>query len=193
MSQLRLIRIVLSLALVLFGGFSAFAQSDLGTIRGSVSDPSGAVVPNASVTAINQGTGTERKVVTDDAGVYTVTNIPAGVYSVVIEAAGFKKFETRNNKLDSSSTLEINATLTVGAATETVEVSATAAQLQTESASVQKLITRQQIDALELNGRNPVVHGQPGSRRARRQPVRPVVQLQPGSVATSTARATRKT
>src|SRR5205807_261125 len=75
---------------------------------------------------------------------------------ITVENAGFKKFEAKDAKLDPSTTLAVDATLTVGQATETVEVTANATQLQTESASVQKLITRQQIDALELNGRNPV-------------------------------------
>jgi len=75
---------------------------------------------------------------------------------MIAEAAGFQKYETTNNKLDPSADLVIDATLTVGSASQTVEVSASTVQLQTESASVQKLITREQIDSLELNGRNPI-------------------------------------
>jgi Carboxypeptidase regulatory-like domain/TonB-dependent Receptor Plug Domain len=133
-----------------------FAQSDLGTITGFVKDPSGATVPNATVTVRNEATGTERRTSTNEAGNYTVSNIPAGFYSVSAEAKGFKKFESSHNKLDPSNTLGIDSSLTVGAAEETVEVTANAQVLQTESASVQKLVTREQIDALELNGRNPV-------------------------------------
>jgi hypothetical protein len=133
-----------------------FAQSDLGTITGFVKDPTGATIPNATVTVRNEATGTERKATTNEAGSFTVTNIPAGFYTIDVEAAGFKKFQTVHNKLDPSATLSLDAALTVGAASETVEVTATAVALQTESASVQKLVTRQQIDALELNGRNPV-------------------------------------
>ena len=136
-------------------GAVAFSQSDLGTIQGIVKDPSGASVPRAKITVRNQA-GLERTATSNDSGNYSVTNIPPSVYSVVVEAQGFKKFESTNNKLDPSSTLGIDATLTVGAASETVEVSATAVTLQTESASVQSLITREQIDSLELNGRNPV-------------------------------------
>ena len=93
---------------------------------------------------------------TNEAGYYTVTNIPSGVYSVAIVASGFKKFDSNNNKLDPSSVMGVDVVLTVGAATETVEVTASAARLQTESAVVSRQITREQIDALELNGRNPV-------------------------------------
>ena len=143
------------LAALGFFGINALAQSDLGSIQGVVKDPSTASVPNATVTVKNE-TGLERQTKTNDAGFFAITNIPPGTYNLAVEAAGFKKFESSNNKLDPSSTLGVDVSLSVGAATETVEVSASAAQLQTESASVQKLVTRDQIDSLELNGRNPV-------------------------------------
>jgi Carboxypeptidase regulatory-like domain/TonB-dependent Receptor Plug Domain len=133
----------------------AFGQSDLGSISGFVKDPSGATIPNARVTATNQ-TGLQRTVTTNESGFYTITNIPPGLYSIAVEVAGFKKFDSTNNKLDPSASLAMDATLTVGAATETVEVSATATVLQTENATVQKNVTRQQIEGLELSGRNPV-------------------------------------
>ncbi len=133
----------------------AFGQSDLGTISGFVKDPSGATVPNAKVTVRNQ-TGIDRAVSTNESGFYTVTNIPAGLYSLSAEAPGFEKYESTGNKLDPSGHLSVDVALTVGASTETVQVTANAATLQTESASVQQLVTRQQIDSLELNGRNPV-------------------------------------
>ena len=142
--------------LLLFAACLALsAQSDLGSISGFVKDPSGATIPNAKVAVHNQS-GLERQATTNESGYYTITNIPPGLYTLTVEAAGFKKFDSTSNKLDPSSNLLIDATMTVGAATETVEVAATAQVLQTESASVQALITRQQIDLLELNGRNPV-------------------------------------
>src|SRR5213075_2978056 len=81
-------------------------------------------------------------------------------------AAGFQRYETRDNKLDPSADLVIDVTMTVGSANQTVEVSASAVQLQTESAAVQKDVTREQIDALELNGRNPIFMANlvPGTR-----------------------------
>jgi carboxypeptidase family protein len=142
--------------LTLVACLALFAQSDFGSISGFVKDASGATVPNANVTVRNEATGTERRITTNESGYYTVTNIPSGLYTVTVEAAGFKKFESTHNKLDSNAALAIDAPLTIGAATETVEVTATAVVLQTESASVQALVTRQQIDLLELNGRNPV-------------------------------------
>src|SRR6266566_3139343 len=132
-----------------------FAQSDLGRISGFIKDPSGATIANAKVTVRNN-TGVERQTTTNESGYYVITNVPPGLYTMVAEVAGFQKYESSNNKLDPSGDLVIDATLTVGAATQTVEVSASTVQLQTESASVQKLVTREQIDSLELNGRNPI-------------------------------------
>ena len=104
----------------------AFAQSDFGSISGFVKDPSGAVVPKAQVSVKNEATGTERRTNTNESGYYTVTNIPAGLYTITAEAAGFKKYESMRNKLDPSGALAVDVTLVVGAATETVEVAASA-------------------------------------------------------------------
>jgi hypothetical protein len=149
-------RLCLAVAVCLALSGIAFAQSDNGTINGAVHDPSGATIPNAQVTVTNVASGSQRTVNTNEGGLYSVTNIPPGMYNVSVTASGFKKFDSTNNKLDPASTLEVNPTLQLGAASETVEVSAAATQLQTETASVQKLVTRQQIEALELNGRNPI-------------------------------------
>ncbi len=147
---------LLGFAALFLAAVSAFAQSDLGSIEGVVKDQSSATVPNATVKAKNEGNGSERTVKTNDAGFFVFTNIQAGAYTITVEAAGFKKFESKANKLDAASKLGLDVSLTVGAASETVEVTANATALQTESATVQKQITREQIDSLELNGRNPV-------------------------------------
>src|SRR4029077_21073515 len=132
-----------------------FAQSDLGRISGFIKDPSGATIANAKVTVRNN-TGVERQTTTNESGYYVITNVPPGLYTMVAEASGFQKYETTGHKLDTSADLVIDAALTVGAASQTVVVSASTVQMQTESASVQKLVTRAQIDSLELNGRNPI-------------------------------------
>jgi hypothetical protein len=156
MNSVRSLR-ALMLALSLFVCLGIVnAQSDLGSISGFVKDPSGAVVPKAQVTVKNESSGVERSVNTNESGFYTVTNIPPGMYTITANAPGFKKFESSKNKLDASAALAIDVPLSVGAASETVEVAATAQVLQTESATRQALVTRDQIDLLELNGRNPV-------------------------------------
>ena len=156
----------LALAVVLLLSTSlAFAQSDLGSISGFVKDPSGAMIPKAKVTVKNES-GLERQATTNDSGYYTITNIPPAFYKISVEVAGFKKYESPGNKLDASAALSADITLTVGAASETVEVSGVATSLQTESAAVSKDMTREQIDSLELNGRNPVFMANlvPGTR-----------------------------
>jgi predicted heme/steroid binding protein len=158
-------------ALVLFVSLGAsgmlFAQSDLGRISGFIKDPSGATIANAKVTVRNDA-AVERQTTTNESGYYVITNVPPGFYTLIAEAPGFQRYETKGNKLDSSADLVIDAALTVGSASQTVEVSATAVALQTESASVQKLVTREQIDSLELNGRNPIYMANlvPGTRGA---------------------------
>ncbi|MBZ5725553.1 MAG: TonB-dependent receptor [Acidobacteriia bacterium] len=155
MDQLRSLRAALPALLVLLCASLAPAQSDLGSISGFVKDQSGATVPKARVAVRNQS-GLERQTVTNESGYYAITNVPPGLYTMSVEAVGFKKYEATDNKLDPSAALTIDAVLTVGAATETVEVSASAPPLQSESAAVNALVTRQQIDMLELNGRNPI-------------------------------------
>src|SRR5437773_5972345 len=158
-------KFVLAVCCALLVSPGLFAQSDLRKISGFVKDPSGATIANAKVT-IRNNTGIERQTTTNDSGYYVVTNVPPGLYTMIAEATGFQRYESTNNKLDPSADLVIDATLPVGTANQTVEVSASAVQLQTESASVQKLVTREQIDSLELNGRNPVLMANlvPGTR-----------------------------
>ena len=143
-----------------------YAQSDYGSIAGFVRDPSNAVVPNVKVVIKNEGTGEQRTVSTNESGYYVMPNLQPGYYTVTAEAQGFKKFSSNHNKLSPNSTLSLDASLMLGSATETVEVSATNTGLQTESGSVQNEVTSQQVDNQELNGRNPVYIAQflPGVR-----------------------------
>jgi hypothetical protein len=139
---------------------AAFAQFDVGTITGFVRDPSGAVVPNATVTIKNETLKEEHRVTTDTDGHYTVPDLLPGLYTMTVEIAGFKTFTSTHNRLDPNSTIALNADLTVGSAAETIEVTATAEILQTESGSVQAEVTGEQIERLELNGRSPIYASQ---------------------------------
>ena len=103
MNYVRSAKLVSALALLLFAG-AAFAQSDLGSISGFVKDPSGATIPRAQVIAKNQ-TGLERQATTNESGYYIITNVPPGIYSISVEAPGFKKFGSTGNKLDPAATL----------------------------------------------------------------------------------------
>src|SRR5437764_9792585 len=155
-SAARFVRLVVCFAvLISLIGTVAFAQSDLGLISGFIKDPSGATIPNAKVTVRNNS-GVERQATTNESGYYIITNVPPGFYTVTAEAPGFQRYQSTDNKLDPSSNLVVDATLVVGSVTQTVEASATAGQLQTESAAVHELATSPQSDALATNGRNPI-------------------------------------
>src|SRR2546430_16387902 len=158
-------KVALVFFMTLTGSGLLLAQSDLGRISGFIKDPSGATIANAKITVQNKS-GVERQTTTNESGYYVITNVQPGFYTMIAEAAGFQRYETSNNKLDPRADLVIDVTLTVGAASQTVEVSASAVLLQTESASVQKDVTREQIDSLELNGRNPIFMANlvPGTR-----------------------------
>jgi hypothetical protein len=167
MSYLRFAAItVCTCVIVLLFTTFVYAQSDYGSITGFVKDPSGAVVPKSKVTFKNEGNNEERSSITNEAGYFVMPNLQPGYYTVTAEAAGFKKFVSPHNKLNPNTTLSLDASLTIGSAAETVEVSATNEALQTESGAVQNGVSSQQVDYQELNGRNPIYIAQllPGVR-----------------------------
>lgn len=133
-----------------------FAQSDFGTMTGVVTDPSGAVVAGAKVTIINEATHLERSATTNESGSFVVPNLPPGNYSVAVEAAGFKKQTTTAVKLDAAMTRTLNTQMQIGQLADSVEVVASAAILQTDTATLGKTVERQQIQSMMLNGRNPI-------------------------------------
>jgi hypothetical protein len=166
MSFVRSSWLLPGIAAMMFSAFSLYGQSDNGSIVGFVKDPSGAVIPKAKVSLKNEATGVETSTATNESGYYVVNSIPAGFYTVAAEATGFKKSDVVHNQLDADQTLSVDVPLQVGQASETVQVVGSAQALQTESSAVEKLITRQQIDGLELNGRDPLFLAslQPGVR-----------------------------
>ena len=144
---------VLLLALVTYQ--TAPAQTVFGRISGTVTDSSGAVLPNATVTVRNNATNLERTAVTDGEGFYTVTNLPVGNYTVSVEQTGFKKSVQTGNVLAADTRLTVNITLEPGAVSETVEVSTTAGEtVNTTSGEVARVVDRRQVQNLALNGRN---------------------------------------
>ena len=158
MNQVRFgVNVLLTAVAALFMfTFALDAQSDVGSIVGFVRDPTGSVVPEAKVNIKNEGTGAGHPVEANGQGYYVVSNLQAGLYTLTVEVPGFKRFESSHNKLDANSTLSLDASLSVGQTSETIEVSATASRLQTESGAVQNTVTGQQVQAQELNGRNPL-------------------------------------
>ena len=133
-----------------------WGQSTTQTIQGLVTDPSGAVIPNAAVTMRNLGTGVTQIVHTNETGNYTFTLVPVGNYEVRCEAAGFKADLVPSVRVETGAQVRQNFVMQVGEVTETVEVSAAAVTLNTENAVVGGVIENKRIVELPLNGRNVV-------------------------------------
>ncbi len=128
------------------------AQVLYGSLVGTVTDQSGAVVPNAQVTATETQTGQVRQDSTDPSGRYSILNLLPGVYSVSVESNGFKKFEQTNLRVTPNTVSRTDVHLEVGAATEQVTVSGVATQLQTDKADTHTEITSRSVSNLPLGG-----------------------------------------
>src|SRR6185312_14077455 len=131
----------------------AFAQST-GNIQGNVTDASGAAVPNAKVTVHNDGTGTDRVVQTDSDGNYLAASLPAGTYTVTIEAPSMQKQVAKNVQLDVARSVPVNASLKVGSASETVTVTEAAPVTETTTQTVSQVINQRTVQEIPLNGRH---------------------------------------
>jgi hypothetical protein len=114
----------------------AFAQRDLATITGTVTDSSGGVVPNARVTITETGTGQVYQLTTNAAGEFTRPALKPSTYNVTVAAPGFKQFERRDVVLTAGDRTGVNISLSLGDIGQTVEVSASAQLLQTESTQI---------------------------------------------------------
>ena len=144
---------------------SGIAQEIHATLSGTVSDVTGAVVPGAAVTIHSNDTNTDLRTVTaDSSGNFTVTNLPAGTYTVTVKSAGFRAFVAADVVLHVAEKRALNAQLQPGQVTETVTVNETATPVQTSTAAQMGTITGTQVRELELNNRNfqQLVTLQPG-------------------------------
>ena len=141
-------------ALLFFWSSLASAQTVTGTITGTVTDSSGGVAPNVTVTATELATNLRHTTRTTVAGVYTLNFLPVGDYTITAEAKGFKISSLGPVRLDVNQTVREDIQLVVGQISEKVEVTATAAMLQTENAQTGDVISGQQATELPLNGRN---------------------------------------
>lgn len=132
--------------------FAAFAlsQSERGTITGAVRDASGASVPAATVTITNVATNVAVHATTNDAGEYTVPNLPPGAYNVRIEKQGFRPSEEKGLNLDAAQTVRADAALQIGASTQAIEVQASAVSLQTEDAKASTTLQNKLVNDLPL-------------------------------------------
>jgi hypothetical protein len=126
------------------------AQGLFGTISGTVADSSGAVVPGATVKVINAGTGVVTKLATNSEGVYSAGSLNPGLYDVQAELTGFKTAVVKGVTLEVNANAKVDLTIQVGAASETVSVSAESTFLQTQQSNVSQAVTAQQLQDLPV-------------------------------------------
>lgn len=147
---------LLRFVFLLFVCAAATAQTSTTRISGTVLDSSGAVVPRAAVTLTNEATGASERQETTDAGLYSFPSVPAGMYTLRVEAPGFRAAVRAGIVLQVNTPVNLDVALEVGAPTETVVVSASAEMLQTSSATLGNVVEQRAIVNLPLNGRNPL-------------------------------------
>lgn len=140
--------------LLLLSPVAVYSQNYAGSVRGTVTDPSGAAVVGATVTLRNVGTNETSTTTTTDLGVFSFPIVNVGVYEVQVKAASFKEFVAKNVEVHVSTPAEVNAKLELGAASEAVTVEASDIQVQTTTADVGAVIDGTQVRELPLNGRN---------------------------------------
>jgi hypothetical protein len=133
---------------------TARAQTATGQITGTVKDTSGSVVPGVTVTVHGDLTGLTRTATTNRTGDYSFPLLPTGAYSVTAELTGFSVAKQAGIRLNVDQVARIDLTLAVGAATETIEVQARTAMIETSAATIGQVVTEKQITELPLNGRS---------------------------------------
>ena len=157
--SISLERVLCGLALsclffLLFPNQSAFGQVDEGSITGTVTDTTGAVVPGAQVTLLNTDQGITVQTTTGAAGSYTFSPVRIGHYQITVTAKGFATTTQSNLTVNVAQTLSVPITVKLGSASETVQVTSAPPLLQTQEASTGQVISGRETTALPLNGRN---------------------------------------
>jgi len=135
---------------LLAAAVALWAQSDRGTITGTIADPGGAVVASAPVEAKNVATGAVYQAASSETGNYTIAQLPVGPYDLTITVPGFKRFIRTGLVVEVAGTLRVDATLEVGAATESVTIQAEAPLLKTESGEVSYNVATTTLDELPI-------------------------------------------
>ncbi|MFN0120103.1 MAG: carboxypeptidase regulatory-like domain-containing protein [Blastocatellia bacterium] len=131
----------------------AWAQNATGTINGTITDPNGAVVPGAVITVTNKANGAVRTLTASAEGAWSAENIPPGEYEIRVEGKGFAS-QLQKITVQVGVTSTANSSLTLGQASQTVEVTGATPVLNTTDSSIGGVITQRQIESLLLNGRS---------------------------------------
>ena len=157
MSRKQIFLVITALAACSLAGSTLFAQTSFGRISGSVTDPSGASVPAATVKIINTDTQNSRTVETDENGVYGVTNLPVGPYTLEAGGKGFQTRQLTGVTVVADGRLTADFQLQVGDVSQSVEVTAQVGEtLNTTSGDLSRVIETKQVENLALNGGNYV-------------------------------------
>src|SRR5215510_6730345 len=151
---------------LLLASLSAFAQSDRGTITGTVSDPTSAVIPGANITAINVETSARYETVSTETGNYTLTQLPSGTYQLSAELPGFKKYVRQGITVLVAQTLRLDVTLEVGSNNESVTVTENAPLLRTESSELAHNVNAEFLNNVPILGIGRLASGAAGIRSA---------------------------
>ena len=139
------------------GGASAWGQAqNTGSIYGQVTDPSGAVIPNASITLVEPDKGFTRTVTTSKSGEYNLPSLPVGVYTMTVTATGFQTYVADKITVDADKSAKIVAKMVIGDKGETVTVDAEGSALDTRSATIGTLIDNKLVEGLPIDGNNVV-------------------------------------
>lgn len=149
----KLLQLVLCLVITTV---AAFAQAEIGgaTLNGTVTDPTGAAVPNAKVTITSTETGLTRSMETNSTGLYSFSRVPVGSYDLTVEAQGFKATKRTGIALTVGAVATVDAGLQVGSAQETVSVTAEVPVVETTRSQTSTTVTTEQVRDLPINGRN---------------------------------------
>ena len=160
--------LLMALALLLYAPPAALAQGTTSRVTGTVTDRSGSIVPGATVTLTNQSTGVVMTTTSNEVGQYAFEAVQVGTYSVAVELQGFKRFTSTDNRVSIGEPTTVNAVLDPGGLEETIEVSASAQVVQTNtSGNLGSTFDQRTIESLPIlggRGRNPLdlVLTQPG-------------------------------
>lgn len=146
--------IALASCLLLFLALPAYAQKTSGQITGEVVDQSGAALPDTKITATQVGTNLTREVMTNQDGIYSMPDLPVGIYRVSATHTGFKESVVENVTVNVSTTTRQNLSMQVGEVGERVDILADAVQIQQDTGTVGEVVTGEQVRELPLNGRS---------------------------------------
>src|SRR6266700_5472629 len=145
--------VILAASLITTAAVSPAWGSVTGSISGTVKDSSGAIIPGATVTALNTGTGISQSVPTDTVGFYVFPALPVGVYDITIRHAGFKEYRQTGLALDATVAVRVDATMAVGAVAQEVTVQSASVHVDTSSTQMGEIIGGVKMTTLPLNGR----------------------------------------